>query len=211
MAKTPDFGEPEGFRRRSRDSNSGQDRGRSSGGGHGRRGSEPVGSLPPAFAQGGNRGVLYADFKHRLGSGLVDYIPTIGVPWLLLDGTAWFVVTTLLVLANSGVYQGMTGQSVGKKLLRLQLVYPVVPAADPDDMATALVPGVGRTILRQFLHIFDTLPLFYGFYRVSTDRRHRTFADSWVGTDVMRAENKLINLMDDPGYPDPVRDRRLPS
>ncbi len=145
--------------------------------------------------------MLYADFKHRLGSGLVDYIPTIGVPWLLLDGTAWFVVTTLLVLANSGVYQGMTGQSVGKKLLRLQLVYPVVPAADPDDMATALVPGVGRTILRQFLHIFDTLPLFYGFYRVSTDRRHRTFADSWVGTDVMRAENKLINLMDDPRLP----------
>ncbi len=75
------------------------------------------------------------------------------------------------------VQQGKTGQTVGKKAMKIRLVRldGVVP------------PGVGLSIGRAFLHIVDQLPCYLGYLWPLWDEKRQTFADKILNTVVVNA------------------------
>ena len=111
------------------------------------------------------------------------------LPILIFGGTLEFLVILALVGGNSVFMQSRTGQSLGKVLLGLQLVWPV---RDADHGRLAAYPPPWRCAVRVPLHALD-LMLFIGFLRPLWHRRHQTFADSITKTLVL-AGRPMLNL-----------------
>ncbi len=73
------------------------------------------------------------------------------------------------------VQQGKTGQTVGKKAMRIRLVRldGVVP------------PGVGLSIGRAFLHVVDQVTCYLGYLWPLWDEKRQTFSDKILNTVVV--------------------------
>ena len=77
------------------------------------------------------------------------------------------------------VLQGLTGQTPGRRVLDIAVVR--APAGGPVGGR----PGVLRSVVRWFAHLLDAI-LLLGYLRPLWHAERRTFADSLVGTAVVR-------------------------
>lgn len=133
-----------------------------------------------------------ASFVRRAGAHLVDA----GLPALALlviaralarfhhspapIALAGLGVLAVLVFAvwNTGIRQGGTGQSLGKRATGIRLV----------GVVGGRPVGFGRAVLRQVAHLLDTLPLYLGYLWPLWDDARQTFADKVCATVVVRVE-----------------------
>ena len=98
-----------------------------------------------------------------------------------LQGPLWWacVVLTavigLLVMGNRWVLPVRTGWTVGRAVAGIRLVRSDGSPAD-----------TGRLMARDIAHLLDTVPALLGWLWPLWDRRHRTFADLLLGTEVRR-------------------------
>jgi len=132
--------------------------------------------------------VRYAGLGWRILAGIIDYILPLLVSIPLREGgfDLWVVFT----IANSIVYQGATGHSLGKKLLGMRLCY--IAGDDRDMWDYYELPGRWRCAIRLFAHWLD-MPFLYGLLiRPLFNHRHRTYADSVASTVVIRDDRVHI-------------------
>ncbi|MGE2737226.1 RDD family protein [Mycolicibacterium vaccae] len=91
-------------------------------------------------------------------------------------GLAAFWAMSLLSLAylvwNYGYRQGTTGSSIGKSLLRFQVV----------GEQTGRPVGFGRSMVRQVAHLVDCVVCFLGYLLPLWDSRRQTIADKMMTT-----------------------------
>lgn len=151
-------------------------------------GQAPGSAGPPAQGPAGVPGPL-ATWPTRVVSYLVDaVVPSVIAGGLvtigaLADSTGLLVVLALVaslaqlafVVWNSGYRQGRTGQSIGKRIAGTTLV------GVTDAQPIGFVPAVAR----QLLHVLDGI-LFIGYLRPLWDEKRQTFADTIMGSVVVR-------------------------
>ncbi len=142
-------------------------------------------------APGWFAGDRLANWGQRMGSAFLDY----GAPAVFVDVVLFWVVDPIgiwlfLVLANSGVLQGLTGQSLGKYVMGTTCVRP------RSDPATNYVfyapPGVVMGMARVLFHALDLI-LFIGFAAIATHPRRASFADRIAGTIVLRGAVETVS------------------
>lgn len=130
-----------------------------------------------------------ASWPSRLGSGAIDYVPLVLIIQLFgsmhAAALGWILGIALLLL-NSVYMQGMTGQSLGKRILGSRLVSAV--ESGPWEF-TLVYPGPARAFGRELAHIVDVIPFYLGFVRPLWQRQHRTCADSIAKTVVLARES----------------------
>ncbi|GAA4520421.1 hypothetical protein GCM10023191_097360 [Actinoallomurus oryzae] len=85
------------------------------------------------------------------------------------------LITFFVLLVRTLVREGRTGQSPGKRLLRIELL----------DARTGRPVGIGRALVRRLAHVLDSLPCYLGFLWPLWDEQHQTFADKLAGTVVL--------------------------
>lgn len=132
------------------------------------------------------RGTPMANWASRAGANLIDYLPLAIVVNAL--GGVGFWLYVLGMVANSVVMQGLTGQSLGKRVLGLKLgreILVVRPGMATNERAAYLVyPGIGVCALRQLAHVLDVLTFGVGYLRPLWHWQRQTFADSICRTYV---------------------------
>lgn len=117
----------------------------------------------------------------RVLAGMVDFFGLyfLGV-FLQLTGHRLLGLATVLVAIGWGLYngyqQGATGQSAGKRMVRLRTV----------RRDTGQVTGGASGFGRAFLHVLDVVPCGLGFLWPLWDDRRQTFADKIMNTVVVR-------------------------
>ncbi|MFD5427303.1 RDD family protein [Streptomyces sp. NPDC127084] len=128
----------------------------------------------------------------RFGAYLLDTLITLG-PYYLLSGIGVAMSDPgetggLAVLAILGfVYmigmfffqlykEGTTGQTIGKKVLKIRLL----KEADGSTL------GFGMAFVRKLAHILDAMPCYIGFLWPLWDEKKQTFADKICSSVVVR-------------------------
>jgi uncharacterized RDD family membrane protein YckC len=151
-------------------------------------------------------------------AGLIDYGPLFLLYYVATEidrkirqsfyyGNAWaydwgpvvegfaLVIVLAVIGFNSIFLQGMTGQSIGKKVLGMQLVRGVVS----DQNGKSLVrPGVLWTLIRFVSHALDTI-CYIGFFAPLWTRRRQTFADMIANTAVLKEPRPIELTFAPPG------------
>ncbi len=147
-------------------------------------------SAGPPGPQPGRRGWAFgselASWPARSAATFIDFAVTIWLP-SRLPGELGFWLAVVLVVLNSIFMQSRTGQSLGKVLLGLQLVWPI--RDENHDIMAAYVP-LGRCTARIVLHVADLIG-FIGFLRRLWDFHRQPFADSWTKTVVLAGRPML--------------------
>lgn len=112
-----------------------------------------------------------------------------------LMGWLWWVYVVVAVLAglammvNRWVLPTITGWTLGRAVTGIR----VVRASSPSSPDGAPV-GTGRLLARDLAHLLDTAAVFLGWLWPLWDRRHRTFADLLLRTEVHRVGEPERNL-----------------
>ncbi|ART68552.1 hypothetical protein BTO20_08165 [Mycobacterium dioxanotrophicus] len=94
---------------------------------------------------------------------------------LVLYGTAalfGMVLPFSFSVWNYGQRQGMTGQSIGKKAMKFQVV----------SEKTGEPIGFGMSLMRQIVHVVDGLVCYLGYLFPLWDAKRQTFADKIMST-----------------------------
>ena len=125
----------------------------------------------------------YANWGQRVAAYLIDYLPIIVLE--LIGVIVHNVAFSLLVLLasigwwiyNRCIQAGRTGQSLGKKTLRLRLL----------SEKTGEPIGAGMAFARDICHILDSLACYIGWLFPIWDAKRQTFADKIVRTIVIPA------------------------
>lgn len=104
------------------------------------------------------------------GGGLSCSATSSRVADMLLGAVA--VLTAGYLLWNFGVRQGTGGASIGKSLMKFKVV----------GERTSQPIGVGRSVLRQLVHVVDAVPCFAGYALPLVDTRRQTLADKVMST-----------------------------
>lgn len=123
----------------------------------------------------------YANWGQRVAGYLIDYVPIFVLEFIgIISRNA--IVYLLMLLASIGwwiynrVFQaGRTGQSLGKKTLRLRLL----------SEKTGEPIGAGMAFARDICHILDSLACYIGWLFPIWDAKRQTFADKIVSTVVI--------------------------
>ena len=126
-----------------------------------------------------------ANWGLRFAAAAIDYVPLYLITALFgaihLSVLGWLAAITALGFNN--VYmQGLTGQSLGKRIVGIRTVSAV--ASGPSSFAF-VYPGVGRCLGRQLAHVVDTFVLYLGWLRPLWNAQYRTWADSIASTVVL--------------------------
>jgi uncharacterized RDD family membrane protein YckC len=138
----------------------------------------------------------YANWLQRVGAYLIDSIiagvPSwIGLPFYLASmdangnpsgaGLAVYVVLSLVSLGvqiyNRWILAGRTGQSWGKRALRIRLI----------GEQSGQPIGAGMAFVRDICHIVDAIICYIGFLFPLWDAKRQTLADKIVKTVVVNA------------------------
>lgn len=141
--------------------------------------------------------VRYAPWGARLGAIALDVLPGAAVcaAMLLLAYTTapasrlrWTFVAVLAVVAiavvvNRVVLPGVAGWSLGRAVFGIRVVG-----------AGGQSPGMFRLLLRELAHVLDTAAAFVGWLWPLWDRRHRTFADMLLRTEVHVVDRPKRNV-----------------
>lgn len=126
---------------------------------------------------GGWVGPPLAEWPHRVGASLIDGL-IIGVPYMILSRIS--LALAYLVYIGLFLYlqymQGTTGQTPGKKVLKLKLL----------KESDGTVIGFGAAVGRALLHIVDAIPCLVGYLWPIWDKKKQTFADKIIGTVVIK-------------------------
>ncbi|MDR3664189.1 MAG: RDD family protein [Mycobacterium sp.] len=85
---------------------------------------------------------------------------------------AGLVIAVLFTVWNHGYLQGISGSSLGKRVLHFQVV----------DDETGLPIGFGRSVARQLAHLIDAITVFVGYLFPLWDPKRQTFADKIMST-----------------------------
>ena len=166
----------------------------------------PAGAAP-GYGVPGPPVYPYAPWIRRVGAYLVDFAPNLiaqipfyigyvlwlteisagtarGTETLPTAGLGWMVAGGLLLLAafgwqiyNRWVVAGRTGQSLGKRVLKLRLLAE----------GTGQPIGVLNAFLRDMLHILDAMA-YVGYLWPLWDVKRQTFSDKLMNTVVVTAE-----------------------
>lgn len=132
----------------------------------------------------------YANWLQRVGAYLIDVI-IVGIPGWIGSflaasmnsgaGTAISLVLSLvslgLLIYNRWIMGGSTGQSWGKKALKLRLI----------GEQTGQPIGAGMAFVRDLCHIVDAIICYIGFLFPLWDAKRQTIADKIVKTVVVTA------------------------
>lgn len=86
------------------------------------------------------------------------------------------VLTVGYLVWNFGARQGARGASIGKSLMKIRVV----------GETTWRPIGVGRSVLRQLVHVIDAIPCFAGYALPLVDTRRQTLADKVMSTVCVR-------------------------
>ena len=142
---------------------------------------------PPAAAGPALPKEAYTPWLTRVFAWLIDFIPVAileGIGYGLLFGTtgastlgqASLVITWLLSIAylvwNYGYRQGTTGSSIGKSIMKFQVV----------SEKTGQPIGFGMSIVRQLAHIIDGAICYIGYLFPLWDPKRQTIADKIMST-----------------------------
>ena len=139
-------------------------------------GGMPGGGMPAAPGQWA--GPPLASWIERVGAALIDGVIAY-IPILILGRS----VPALAYLIYFGIViylmylQGTTGQTWGKKLLKIKVL------REQDGQ----VIGFGMAIARYFVHILDAIPCGIGYLFPLWDAKKQTFADKLLSTEVVKA------------------------
>jgi hypothetical protein len=161
------------------------------------------GAMPDEFRvwpRGVSGGVPLASWPWRVAAGAIDYVPAVLLWQILVSnqyaGLGWAVLLAWLGF-NSVYMQGMTSQSLGKRITGIRLAAGVMQ----NDGQYMVYPGVGLCLGRLVAHVLDLFffPFCIGLFRPLWQHEYRTFADSiaktwvtsreWNGTLERRATN----------------------
>lgn len=125
--------------------------------------------------------------------------PTIGFPPPAEDVASWTSSAVLVAaLLTMLLLQGLTGQTPGRRVVGIAVV-----RATDDGLPTDAPAGVLRSVGRWLAHLLDAI-LLIGYLRPLWHHERRTFADSLLGTVVVRRPAWRPSPTD----PDPARSRR---
>jgi hypothetical protein len=134
------------------------------------------------WPRGVSGGVPLASWPWRLAAGAIDYLPVMFIYLLPASAHALVTLAWVLVLGwvgfNSVYMQGMTSQSLGKRLVGIRLATGVT---QPGGRQVLVVPGPGLCAGRLVAHLLDVLfffPFCIGLLRPLWQREYKTFADS---------------------------------
>ncbi len=135
---------------------------------------------------GARAGALSIDVL--FGLALIATLALLGWTAPLLGWLWWayVVVASLLglaVMANRWLLPGRTGWSLGRAVTGIRVV-----------RADGTPAGAGRLLARDVAHLLDTAALFLGWLWPLWDRRHRTFADLLLRTEVHRVGEPARDL-----------------
>jgi uncharacterized RDD family membrane protein YckC len=143
-------------------------------------GQPPYGAPPPYGYAPPTPTAQLASWPHRVGGRLIDVI-IVAVPAAVIGAAAnsrpvynFVAFVGALVLAW---FNGAQGQSPGKRVVGLKCV----------RVADGQYIGGGMGIVRELLHILDTLACFLGWLWPLWDANKQTFADKICSTVVVRA------------------------
>ncbi|MEI7717713.1 MAG: RDD family protein, partial [Mycobacterium sp.] len=128
----------------------------------------------------------YAAWHTRALALLIDYLPaaviSVGVGSAFGDsgsGQAAGLLVNLIVVAylvwNYGYRQGTTGSSLGKSVMKIQVL----------SEATGRPVGFGMSIVRQLAHLIDGLLFYIGYLFPLWDAKRQTLADKIMTTVVL--------------------------
>lgn len=136
--------------------------------------------------------VRFASWPARAGALLLDVMPGVAVvaTMLLLAYTThvgswlWWVfmgamaVAVLATLVNRWLLPSVVGATMGRAVAGIRVTSPIGQPV-----------GSVRLIARDFAHLLDTATLFVGWLWPLGDKRHRTFADLLLRTEVRVVED----------------------
>ena len=163
-------------------------------------GSGPRGPQLAVWRRGHMGSVALATWPWRVASGLIDYGPL----WfaIFIFGSLHVVVlgwlVTIAAIGVNNVYmQGLTGQSLGKRIVGTRVVTAVEVSMTNFEL---VYPGIGRSLGRQVAHVVDLMPFYTGFIRPLWQRQYRCWSDSISKTVVLaRSEGDLVIRERQPG------------
>lgn len=144
--------------------------------------------MPGPIPLGGSgtwAGLQVASGWARLASLSIDVVAcsVIGNTVLGSESVFWW-----LMIANSIVLQGFSGQSLGKVLMGMHLVMPVKGFGPNYPIGESL--GVIRSAVRGALHVIDVLLFPVAFFFVLGSEKRQFFADRLMGTVCLHTAEK---------------------
>jgi len=120
---------------------------------------------------------------------VIDFFATMWLPAAVLPVSLQLWGMVVLIGANSVFMQARTGQSLGKVILGLQLVWPV---RNTDHVPMGAYPSMLRNAARICLHALDLI-FFIGLFRPLWDWHRQTFADKYTKVLVL-AQRPLLTM-----------------
>ncbi|MEC3977208.1 RDD family protein [Amycolatopsis sp. H20-H5] len=147
---------------------------------YGYPGQPPFGGLRQDYANWGQRaGAYLIDLAPMLGVMLVGYLVMIGsnivggiiVVIGLFGGLGWTIY-------NRWIQGGNTGQSLGKRVLKIKLL--------KEETGQPL--GAGMAFVRDLAHFVDNVACYLGWLWPAWDPKSQTFSDKIVGTIVVNVD-----------------------
>jgi uncharacterized RDD family membrane protein YckC len=131
----------------------------------------------------GQPGVPYANWGQRAGGYLIDVLPVAVLAWIGISiSTSVYIVFLLIGLIYTGYNRwylgGTTGQSYGKRALKLRLI----------SEQTGQPIGPLMAFVRDICHILDSLACYIGWLFPLWDAKRQTFADKILNTIVIPSE-----------------------
>lgn len=139
----------------------------------------------------------YASWGARLGAFALDYVPgafvlatmalmgytTTPGSWLRWVYVAVLAVVAAAMVVNRVLLPSFTGWSLGRAVFGIRVV-----------RAGGEPVGFLRLLLRELAHLLDTAAAFVGWLWPLWDKRHRTFADMLLRTEVHAVERPKRNV-----------------
>jgi uncharacterized RDD family membrane protein YckC len=131
----------------------------------------------------GQPAVPYANWGQRAGGYLFDAVPPAILAWIGISiSTSVYIVFLLIGLIFTGYNRwylgGTTGQSYGKRVLKLRLI----------SEQTGQPIGPLMAFVRDICHILDSLACYVGWLFPLWDAKRQTFADKILNTIVIPSE-----------------------
>jgi RDD family len=120
---------------------------------------------------------------------VIDFFATMSLPTVVLPVSLQIWGMVVLIGANSVFMQARTGQSLGKVLLGLQVIWPV---RNDDHVPMGAYPSMLRCTARICLQFIDVVSVI-GLFRPIWDWHRQTFSDEFTKVLVL-AQRPLLTM-----------------
>jgi Mce-associated membrane protein len=141
--------------------------------------------------------IRYASWGARCGALALDLLPGIAVvatfavlayatnpdTWIRWTFVAVIALTVVALVVNRVLLPTLTGWTLGRAVTNIRVV-----------RANGQPPGGLRVLIREGAHLLDTAAAFVGWFWPLWDRRHRTFADLLLRTEVRVVDGPKRNV-----------------